>query len=128
MRPYGSLCSYSAHASIARYHVHCGTARFALSCGLHRINSNELQEAQDDHSTSNIGYLLSPPETEVELGDRLNAFWQIYWSDKLLSTLMGFIAALPGQAEPPDGISSVFPREIEYYEVIYSTKPSKDSI
>ncbi|KIO25763.1 hypothetical protein M407DRAFT_24920 [Tulasnella calospora MUT 4182] len=98
------------------YHVHCGTARFALSCGLHRINSNELQEAQDDHSTSNIGYLLSPPETEVELGDRLNAFWQIYWCDKLLSTLMGFVAALPGQAESPDGIASVFPREIEYYE------------
>ncbi|KAG8905684.1 hypothetical protein FRC00_013111, partial [Tulasnella sp. 408] len=101
---------------IEGYHVHCGTARFALSCGLHRINSNELEEAQDDHSTLNIGYLLSPPETEVELGDRLNAFWQIYWSDKVLSTLMGFIAALPGQAEPPDGISSVFPREIEYYE------------
>ncbi|KAG8951600.1 hypothetical protein FRC04_005887 [Tulasnella sp. 424] len=97
------------------YHVHCGTARFALSCGLHRINSNELSEIGDDHSASNIGYLLSPPETEVELGDRLNAFWQIYWCDKLLSTLMGFVAALPGQAEQPDGVSSVFPRDIGYY-------------
>ncbi|KAG8923011.1 hypothetical protein FRC01_013340, partial [Tulasnella sp. 417] len=108
------------------YHVHCGTARFALSCGLHRINSNELQDTED-HSTSNIGYLLSPPETEVELGDRLNAFWQIYWSDKLLSTLMGFVAALPGQAEAPDGISSVFPREIEYYEGTHHT-PQNDTI
>lgn len=106
-----------------RYHVHCGTARFALSCSLHRIASNNLDEQSEDHLQSHIGYLLLAPRTGVELGDRLNAFWQIYWSDKLFSTLMGFVPALPGPAESTDAITTVFPEEIEYYEVYVARVP-----
>ncbi|KAG8911290.1 hypothetical protein FRC01_005795 [Tulasnella sp. 417] len=96
------------------YHVHCGTARFALSCGMDRISKHDVSSLDRDPAPSYFQQpmLLSEPEDATELGDRLLAFWHIYWHDKVFSILLGFLPALPHD----DTIDSVFPREVEEYE------------
>lgn len=96
------------------YHVHCGTARFALSCGMDRISKHDVSSLDRDPDPPYIQQpmLLPEPEDAIELGDRLLAFWHIYWHDKSFSILLGFLPALPHD----DTIDSVFPRELEEYE------------
>lgn len=96
------------------YHVHCGTARFALSCGMDRISKHDVSSLDMDPAPPYIQQpmLLAEPEDAVELGDRLLAFWHIYWHDKVFCILLGFLPALPHD----DTIDSVFPREVEEYE------------
>ncbi|KAG8906617.1 hypothetical protein FRB99_006487 [Tulasnella sp. 403] len=109
------------------YHVHCGTARFALSCGLHLITAHDLTPSSEAPVTSSI-VLLPPAATRIELGDRLLTFWQIYWWDKVSAIIMGFIAALPIDADQTDGVQSIFPAAIEDYETDDSSELKVETV
>lgn len=87
-----------------------------------RISKHDVSSLDMDPAPPYIQQpmLLAEPEDAVELGDRLLAFWHIYWHDKVFCILLGFLPALPHD----DTIDSVFPREVEEYETVESSLAS----
>lgn len=88
-----------------------------------RINKHDVgSSAANIPGPSHTQQMVLLPEAvdSVELGDRLLAFWHIYWHDKVFAILLGFLPALPHD----DTIDSVFPRELEEYETVESSLAS----
>jgi hypothetical protein len=64
------------------------------------------------------GGLLEPPVDQVELAERILAWWQVYVLDRLGSILSGLIGGLPFDYNGHDAIETVFPRNLIDYEMV----------
>lgn len=98
----------------SRYHANCGVATFALSCGLHRIPSSAFHPGMTPSSSPSEPRLLQPPFSQIELGERILVFWNIFTWDKISSVVTGFLSVMPGD----DKIDTPFPHTLAEYEVV----------
>jgi hypothetical protein len=111
------------NACFSRYHMHSGTARLALGCGLHQVVPVAHQSAAMVLSASTRVTLLSPPEDQIELAERVFTWWQIFIRDKYCTIVTGFATCLPtDDTVLMDRIETGFPREMEEYETVSTLK------
>ncbi|KAG8872251.1 hypothetical protein FRB97_007826 [Tulasnella sp. 331] len=90
-----------------------GAVQLMRLCGLHKIKSSDW-EAQDPTPQH---CLIPPAKDSVELGERICLFWMAYQFDHMCSLISGL---------PPDHYfeaetETVWPRQIEEYELEYQT-------
>jgi len=86
----------------------------AISCGLHRITSVVYQEPPE--SASYEGSLLGPPMDQIDLGDRILAFWAVFTLDKTCAVVTGLPSSLPTDDSDLQGrIETPWPRTVRDY-------------
>ncbi|OSD04103.1 hypothetical protein PYCCODRAFT_1466534 [Trametes coccinea BRFM310] len=85
----------------------------ALQCRLHHIGS-EAQSMNVD--TWDASFDLPPPKDNVERGERISAFWQVYNLDRCWSVVLRRPATLPDSDHPMASITTPWPQRISDYE------------
>ena len=101
----GRLLEGSYHASTA--------ATLAVQCRLHQIGSEGQSVAFDGWETS---FELPPPKDNIERGERIATFWQVYNLDRCASVMLRRPATLPDSDHPWASITTPWPQRIEDYE------------
>ncbi|KAF8311565.1 hypothetical protein DL93DRAFT_2208478 [Clavulina sp. PMI_390] len=117
---------------IEAYHQTCQVARFAVSCGSHQISSPFMSDPKNRESTAaartqapwtvtnmsvrRAGSMLEPPKDQIEIGERILAFWHIFLLDRCGSIMTNLPAALPDECDSFSQIETVWPRTLEEYE------------
>ncbi|KAI0364440.1 hypothetical protein BV20DRAFT_1107388 [Pilatotrama ljubarskyi] len=85
----------------------------AIQCRLHQIGS-ESQSMNVD--TWDASFELPPPKDNVERGERIATFWQVYNLDRCWSVVLRRPATLPDSDHPLASITTPWPQRIEDYE------------
>ncbi|KAI8992943.1 hypothetical protein BD414DRAFT_290709 [Trametes punicea] len=85
----------------------------AIQCGLHHIGS-EAQSMTPD--TWDASFDLPPPKDNVERGERISTFWQVYNLDRCWSVVLRRPATLPDSDHPMASITTPWPQRIADYE------------
>ncbi|KAG8854196.1 ER membrane glycoprotein subunit of the GPI transamidase complex-like protein [Tulasnella sp. 330] len=103
---------------------------FAVSCGLNHITSHVFRVDGDAQPTSPSGssFLLGPPVSQIDVGERISTFWNIFVWDKVASIFTGFLSAMPSEGNFMDTIDTVFPRTLEQYATGGVTDQDNESI
>jgi len=67
-------------------------------------------------SVRRAGSMLEPPKDQIEIGERILAFWHIFLLDRCGSIMTNLPAALPDECDSFSQIETVWPRTLEEYE------------
>ncbi|KAF9521163.1 hypothetical protein BS47DRAFT_1357085 [Hydnum rufescens UP504] len=98
------------------------------SCGLHQISSPFWPESARDRgrtqapwtvtnmSIRRAGSMLDPPKDQIEVGERILAFWHVFLLDRCGSIMTNLPAALPDECDSFSQIETVWPRTLEEYQ------------
>lgn len=80
---------YAFRARFLEGHTSIETcAKFTIACGLHKIKSRVCgSHAVWDGSPSKV--MLPPPADDIEVGERIYAFWQIFMVERMVSASGG---------------------------------------
>ncbi|KDQ07181.1 hypothetical protein BOTBODRAFT_615635 [Botryobasidium botryosum FD-172 SS1] len=106
-------CFYYMKARIIEAHHCMSTAiRFAMACGLHRIDTYDL-------CSSHLSPILAPPESLIDLGDRIYMFWGLFCLDRAGSLITGFPAAFPDDKL----ITTMWPCPLDQYATVGNPLP-----
>lgn len=107
------------------YYHSTSACRLAVALGLHQIRTPvwQAQGTYEAVSTawngSSGGFVpLAPPKHQVELGERILAFWHVFVVDRCWSVATGLPLSLPDDDHPQLQISTVWPRSIYDYETV----------
>lgn len=101
----GRLLEGSYHSSAA--------ATLAVQCRLHQVGPGMQSLSFDSWDTS---FDLPPPKDNVERGERISTFWQVYNLDRCASVMLRRPATLPDSDHPWASITTPWPQRIEDYE------------
>lgn len=85
----------------------------AVQCGLHQIGSGAHSMNMDVWDAS---FDLPPPKDNIERGERIATFWQVYNLDRCWSVVLRRPATLPDSDHPLASITTPWPQRIEDYE------------
>jgi len=67
-------------------------------------------------SVRRAGSMLDPPKDQIEVGERILAFWHVFLLDRCGSIMTNLPAALPDECDSFSQIETVWPRTLEEYE------------
>jgi len=102
------------HFPAARHEANSASS-LAVSCGLHKIRTAQPMPA----FTSFIDQIdLTPqePRDQIEEGERINAFWAVFFMDRCLAVLFGPPLVISDMDVPGMQIDTPWPLEMETYE------------
>ncbi|KAH9859019.1 hypothetical protein C2E23DRAFT_30043 [Lenzites betulinus] len=85
----------------------------AVQCRLHQVGSVAQQINPDIWDAS---FELPPPKDNIERGERIATFWQVYNLDRCWSVVLRRPATLPDSDHPLASITTPWPQRIEDYE------------
>ncbi|KAI0769392.1 hypothetical protein BD413DRAFT_83223 [Trametes elegans] len=85
----------------------------AVQCRLHQIGSTAQVAGFGSWDAS---FDLPPPKDNVERGERIATFWQVYNLDRCWSVVLRRPATLPDSDHPLASITTPWPQRIEDYE------------
>lgn len=85
----------------------------AIQCRLHQIGSSDASIGLDSWDAS---FDLPPPKDNVERGERISTFWQVYNLDRCWSVVLRRPATLPDSDHPWATITTPWPQRSEDYE------------
>lgn len=117
---------FFAKARLLEGYYHSSSAsRLTVALGLHQIRTS-VWRPQDMPSplfttwNGSPGSFvpLTPPASSLELGERISAFWQVFFVDRCWSVATGLPSSLPDDEHPQLHISTVWPRSIYDYESV----------
>jgi hypothetical protein len=73
-------------------------SRFAISCGLNRLPSSLISAAVSStrgEAGSRAGALLDPTTDVIDIWERVNLFWALYFMDVAFFVVAGYPTAIP---------------------------------
>ncbi|TBU37271.1 hypothetical protein BD309DRAFT_876749 [Dichomitus squalens] len=85
----------------------------AVQCRLHQIGSENELMILDNWDAS---FELPAPKDNIERGERITTFWQVYNLDRCWSVMLRRPATLPDSDHPWASITTPWPQRIEDYE------------
>lgn len=100
-------------------------ASLAIQSGLHQINSSlaiAISQQQQLPAFAGLSAVYSsalrlpPPQDGVELGERINLFWQVFVLDRLLSVALRRSPTIIDDDSVETRIDTPWPEEVEEYE------------
>lgn len=99
-----------------------------LACGLHRLRPLAASSSPGG-LISDVDSYLPPPVDDLELGERINAFWTVFTLHKYIAVAMDPPSSICGAFEAPGiRIDTPWPLDLaEYQQVSYLSLPGFDS-
>ncbi|KAI0743678.1 hypothetical protein C8Q80DRAFT_1107019 [Daedaleopsis nitida] len=94
-------------------HYSAAASTLAIQCRLHQIGSQDTSMALDSWDAS---FDLPPPKDNIERGERISTFWQVYNLDRCWSVVLRRPATLPDSDHPWASITTPWPQRSEDYE------------
>lgn len=101
-------------------------ASLAIQSGLHQINSSLAiavsQQQQQLPAFAGLSAMYSsalrlpPPQDGIELGERINLFWQVFVLDRLLSVALQRSPTIVDDDSVETKIDTPWPEDVEEYE------------
>ena len=91
----------------------------AVQCRLHQIGSENQLNVLDNWDAS---FELPVPKDNIERGERITTFWQVYNLDRCWSVMLRRPATLPDSDHPWASITTPWPQRIEDYENVSSCR------
>ncbi len=85
----------------------------AVQCRLHQIGCGPPTMNLDIWDAT---FDLPPPKDNIERGERITTFWQVYNLDRCWSVVLRRPATLPDSDHPLASITTPWPQRIEDYE------------
>ncbi|KAI0779614.1 hypothetical protein C8Q74DRAFT_1316163 [Fomes fomentarius] len=85
----------------------------AIQCRLHQIGSPDSSMGLDSWDAS---FGLPPPKDNIERGERISTFWQVYNLDRCWSVVLRRPATIPDSDHPWASITTPWPQRSEDYE------------
>ncbi|KDQ62156.1 hypothetical protein JAAARDRAFT_148837 [Jaapia argillacea MUCL 33604] len=96
-----------------RYHVNAAVS-LAFACKLNKVRSEA--DVQVAFGIGGLGTGLPPPVDEVEEGERINAFWQVFVLDRVWSAVMGSSAFISDEEMLLTDVDTPWPLERDVYQ------------
>lgn len=100
----------------------------AVQCRLHQISPDGRSMNSDGWDAS---FDLPPPKDNVERGERISTFWQVFNLDRCWSVVLRRPATLPESDHPMASITTPWPQRIADYENVSNVlvrRPVKRSL
>uniref|UniRef100_A0A0W0EY39 Transcription factor domain-containing protein n=1 Tax=Moniliophthora roreri TaxID=221103 RepID=A0A0W0EY39_MONRR len=94
-----------------------GAVSLCLSCGLHKLRSCRPSYSTVLGVSSGREIHFPPPRDPVEEGERINAFWTVFYVHRLMTVSLGTASPPFGTLDDPESqVDSPWPLEMEQYE------------
>ncbi len=103
------------HFAAALHEAHSASS-LAVACGLHKIRTAQPIPAYTSFIDRIDLTLQEPPRDQIEEGERINAFWAVFFMDRCLSVMFGPPLVISDMDAPGMQIDTPWPLEMETYE------------
>ncbi|KAI9508617.1 hypothetical protein F5148DRAFT_875245 [Russula earlei] len=107
-------CFSIGHFLAAR-HEGNSAASLAVACGLHKIRTAQPMPAFTSF-IDQVDFTLPEPQDQIEEGERINAFWAVFFMDRCLAVVLGPPLVISDTDAPGVQIDTPWPLEMETYE------------
>lgn len=102
------------HFAAALHEAHSASS-LAVASGLHKIRTAQPIPAYTSF-IDRIDLTLQEPRDQIEEGERINAFWGVFFMDRCLSVMFGPPLVISDMDAPGMQIDTPWPLEMETYE------------
>ena len=102
------------HFPTALHEAHSASS-LAVACGLHKIRTAQPIPAYTSF-IDRIDLTLQEPRDQIEEGERINAFWAVFFMDRCLAVIFGPPLVISDMDAPGMQIDTPWPLEMETYE------------
>lgn len=102
------------HFAAALHEAHSASS-LAVASGLHKIRTAQPIPAHMSF-IDRIDLTLQEPRDQIEEGERINAFWAVFFMDRCLSVMFGPPLVISDMDAPGMQIDTPWPLEMETYE------------
>ncbi|KAI0279936.1 hypothetical protein BGY98DRAFT_966524 [Russula aff. rugulosa BPL654] len=102
------------HFAAALHEAHSASS-LAVASGLHKIRTAQPIPAHTSF-IDRIDLTLQEPRDQIEEGERINAFWAVFFMDRCLSVMFGPPLVISDMDAPGMQIDTPWPLEMETYE------------
>jgi len=99
----------------AALHESHSASSLAVACGLHKIRTAQPIPAFTSF-IDRIDLTLQAPRDQIEEGERINAFWAVFFLDRCLAVVFGPPLVISDMDAPGMQIDTPWPLEMETYE------------
>jgi hypothetical protein len=88
----------------------------AMACGLHKIRTAQPMAAAFTSFIDQIDLALQEPRDQIEEGERINAFWAVFFMDRCSAVAFGPPLVISDMDVSGMQIDTPWPLEMETYE------------
>jgi hypothetical protein len=110
------------HFPTALHEAHSASS-LAVACGLHKIRTAQPIPAFTSF-IDRIDLTLQEPRDQIEEGERINAFWAVFFMDRCLAVIFGPPLVISDMDAPGMQIDTPWPLEMETYERVGLSTPA----
>lgn len=117
-------CWFFGKGRLLEGYYHASSAgRLAIGLGLHQIRSDKfgppgsspLSQKADSHPVIQEEGMVPPPNSRMEIGQRILTFWQVFNVDRCWAVATNLPSGLVDDDHPRTRILTLWPREVEEY-------------